>query len=349
MPNYHVFFLSCVFALIGLSSASASTILPGEVVYVDPKNGNNANAGAFCPQTAPCADLNTALSVTTSGSVVFIMSGGFFGPIVLTGEITIIGTDLNERTIILADPTAQVGCIGHLPGSCGLTNNGYAVEVAAGQHGVTIRHVEMANLCPSTTGGALKFTSGGALRLSYDITEGCGASAALQLYPNNTSGHAEVFMNNSEASGDGTTTGAIEVKPSGNTSVVLQFDHLQVRDAFYGIRTDGSLLSGPSAIVSTVVSNSNFFNLNNAAMNAFSTAGTGTVQATFDTTKILNAIVGLKANGPLSSVVLTNNTVTGNGTGVQVLNSATVMTSGNNTIRNNGTNISGSLTPAPLN
>jgi len=349
MSKYHVVFLCFVFTLIGLPSASATPIPPGGVVYVDPKNGNNANASAFCPQTAPCADLNTALSVATSGSYVFILSGGIFGPIVLTGEITIVGTDLNERTIILADPTAQVGCIGHLPGSCGFTNNGYAVEVDAGGHGVTIRHVDMANMCPSTTGGALKLTSGGALRLSYDITEGCGASAAFQIYPNNTSGHAEVFMNNSEASGDGTTTGAIEVKPSGNTSVVLQFDQLQVRDAFFGIRTDGSLLSNPSDIISTTVSNSNFFNLNGAAMNAFSTAGTGTVHATFDTTKILNALVGLKANGPLSFVVLTNNTVTGSSTGIQQLNSATVQTSGNNTIRNNGTQISGTLTPAQLN
>jgi len=84
-------------------------------------------------------------------------------------------------------------------------------------------------------------------------------------------------------------------------------------------------------------------------VNAFSVAGTGTVNAVFDTTRVLYANVALKANGPLSSVVLTNNTVSGNFTGVQVLNSATVLTSGNNTIRNNTTNISGSLTPAPLN
>ena len=111
------------------------------------------------------------------------------------------------------------------------------------------------------------------------------------------------------------TGGAIEVKPSGNTSLKLHFNHVEVHNASFGIRTDGSLLSGPAAVVATAISECEFFSFNNAAMNAFSTAGTGTVNATFDTTRILNAAVALKGNGPQSFVILTNNTVTGNGSG----------------------------------
>jgi hypothetical protein len=72
----------------------------------------------------------------------------------------------------------------------------------------------------------------------------------------------------------------------------------------------------------------------------------------YDFNRILNAGVALKANGPLSFVIITNNTVDGNTIGVQQQNGATVLTSHNSTITGNGPsnnqNISGTLTQAPL-
>ena len=76
--------------------------------------------------------------------------------------------------------------------------------------------------------------------------------------------------------------------------------------------------------------------------------GTGTVNAAFDATRILNAGVALKANGPQSTVILTNNTVSGNGVGVLVQNGAYVSTPQSNTISGNGIDLSGSLGSAPL-
>ena len=129
----------------------------------------------------------------------------------------------------------------------------------------------------------------------------------------------------------------------------LHFNRVQVHNSAYGIRTDGSLLSGPTFVVNTSVSNSEFFALQFAAVNAFSTAGTGKVVATFDSTKILNTGTGLKANGAQSIVTITNNTVTGNVIGLQQQNSAIIYSPGNNIINTNGTNLSGALTPlAPM-
>jgi hypothetical protein len=82
-------------------------------------------------------------------------------------------------------------------------------------------------------------------------------------------------------------------------------------------------------------------------MNAFSIAGTGTATATFDSVRVLNANVAIKANGPQSTVILTNSTVSRNGIGVQVLNSASVYTPQNNTIYGNGVDISGALSSSP--
>jgi hypothetical protein len=137
------------------------------------------------------------------------------------------------------------------------------------------------------------------------------------------------------------------VKPSGNTSLKLHFNHVEVHNASYGIRTDASLLTGPSVVVSTVVSESEFFAFGNAAVNAFSTSGTGTSIGTFNDVNVLNAGAAIRANGPQSTVILTNSTLSGNGIGTQALNGATVLTSQNNTITGNGTDVSGALTAAP--
>lgn len=341
---------ACAFTLIGVSSAFAALPTPA---YVDTKNGSDSNTGTGCAFATPCATLNAALSISGAGSVIIVLGGGLFGPIVLTGGVYILGSSPNEEVNIVSDPTADVGCLGHLPGSCGLTNNGYAVEVkvpaATPDSNVTILHVAMR---ANGGSGALKMSSGSSLNLNYDSFDGGGSGAAVQLNPNNLgNGSSTVYLANSEIRGsDGTAnSGAVEVKPSGNTSVQLHFNRVQVHNSAYGIRTDGSLLSGPSFVVNTSVSNSEFFALQFAAVNAFTTAGTGQVVATFDSTKILNTGTGLKANGAQSIVTITNNTVTGNVIGLQQQNSATIYSPGNNIINTNGTNLIGTLTSlAPM-
>jgi len=325
-------------------------VLPSPA-YVNVYTGSNGNVGSGCAQLTPCADLNTALSVLGTGgpNIVIIIGGGLFGPIVINQGLVIIATDPNQLSNIIADPTAPVGCIGHLPASCALPNNGYAMEWNGGAND----ELNLTNVAIRSAGGgssnALKIGSGMGATITNCVFNG-SLGPAIQIYPNNGStSFMAVYLSHSLITGSsGTNAGAVEVKPSGSTSVGLHFNHVEIVGASYGIRTDGSLLTLGSS-VSTFVSDSEFFAMTNAAVNAFSTAGHGTVLATFDNTHILNTGVGLKANGPLSSVVLTNNTVTGNGIGIQQQNGATVRTSGNNTIQNNTTNISGTLTPVTTN
>src|SRR5581483_5147349 len=250
---------SRLFATAFLATLGFSPALAAGPAFVDVKNGDNANAGTGCQQTAPCADLNTALSVIGPGGVVVVLSGGIFGPIVLNATVTILGTDLNELTNVIADPAAQVGCIGHLPGSCGLTNNGYGIEVAAGASDtVTLRHLAV-RAAPNAP-GALKLTSAGGLNLSYDVFQGGGTGVAVALYPNDNA-PAQVYFAFSEISGSNHTaaSGAIEVKPSGSTDLNLHFNHVQVHNSAFGIRTDGSQLTGTGNHVTTLISDSEFF------------------------------------------------------------------------------------------
>jgi hypothetical protein len=358
MSKFRVWLTSCAFTLMGLASASATLPTPA---YVDAVSGNNSNAASRCPVTAPCADLNTALSVlpTTGGgsAQVIFLRGGVFGPVVLNHPVSIFGFAPDVQVQIVADPTAPVGCVGAPAGSCSLTNNGFAVEIAAGvTDGVKISHVIMH--AGSAGVGALKLTTGGAVQVSNDIFRGNNSATGpiVLLNPNNpVTTQVQVYFSYSDVgfNNSNTSAGAVLVQPQGNTSLKLHFNHVEVHNASYGIRTDGSSLSGPTAVVATVVSESEFFSFNNAAVNAFSTSGTGTVNAVFEAVNVLNASVALKANGPQSFVILTNNTVVGNAIGVQSLNGATILTSVNNTVTGNGpTNnqnvVGGSLTSAPL-
>jgi hypothetical protein len=311
--------------------------------YVSSKTGNDSG---LCPITAPCATLNFALSVASPGAVITVIDSGVFGPIMLTHSIAIAGSKADSVQIV-ADPAAPAGCVGGAPGSCG-ANNGFAVEIAAGvSDSVKISTVEM-DAGPSGGAGALKFTSGGTVQLSENVYRGNGTQAGpiVALYPNNPgTTQAQVYFSSSDIgfNNSGANAGAVEVKPVGNTSLKLHFNHVEVHNASYGIRTDSSLLSSPAVNVTTVISESEMFSVANAAVNAFSTAGTGTTNAAFDAVKILNANIAIKANGPLSTVILTNSTLSGNGTGVQIQNGAHVYSPHNNTITGNSTDVSGVL------
>jgi parallel beta-helix repeat protein len=346
MLRIRLLMTACAFTLLGLASASATLPAPA---YVDAKAGSDSGS---CTLLAPCATLNFALQqIATGGSVVFLQAG-VFGPVKLTGSVSITGIDPNTHVQIVADPSVSVGCMGGAPGSCG-TNSGYAVEIAAGVNDtVKVGYVVM-NAGPSSGAGALLLSSGGKLQIAHDVFRGNATATGpiVALYPISVSAtQSQVYFSNSDVgfNNSGANAGAVEVKPSGLNSLKLHFNHVEVHNASYGIRTDGSLLTSPSAIVATFISESEFFSFNNAAVNAFSTGGTGTVNAAFDTTRILNAAVALKANGPQSFVVLTNNTVSGNTIGIQVLNSANVNSSVNNTIFGNGTDVSGTINNQPL-
>ena len=311
-------------------------------------SGTTGTDTGLCPVTAPCATLNYALSVADVGATITILDGGVFGPVVLTGAINISGTDPNMKSQIAADPTAQVGCIGALPPECNLANNGYGLEIAAG----TNDNVKIDNLLLSAGSngiGALKFTSGGQLQLSHDAFLGNSSAtgAIVELAPNNAgTTQAQVNFSNSDVGFN--NGGAIEVKPSGNTSLMLQMHHVDVHNAQYGLSADATLLSGKSVTITTLVSNSQFDSFTSNASTAYSISGAGRINSTYDGVTMNNSgSSAIMSNGPQSVVFLTNSTVSGNAVGITV-SGGTVFSSVNNTIFGNGTDVSGTWTAQQL-
>ena len=126
----------------GTSGTSAADLFTytqiSAALYVDPENGTDSGQ---CPQTAPCATLNYALSQASSGGTINIVRGGTFGPIYIAQPIIINGPA--DGSAAIAWSNAQPGCVGGSTGSCnGNATANYAVEIAATES----RAVQLNNL-----------------------------------------------------------------------------------------------------------------------------------------------------------------------------------------------------------
>ena len=314
-------------------------------------SGRTGNDTGPCSVTAPCATLNYALSVTGVGGQVTVLDGGLFGPIVITQSVTIDGYKSGSMQI-MADPSAQVGCIGALPSACGLTNNGYAVEIAAEVNdSVKISHVFMA-AGSSGGAGALMFTSGGTVQLSGNVYRGNDTATGpiVALYPNNPgTSEAQVDFSNSDVGFS--NGGAVLVAPSGSNNLNFKFDHMEVHNAAFGVTEDATgLTSGNKSRM--VISESKFFSFSGSAVTVLTSPMPGTggeADSALRRINIFNAGgAAINADGAQSQLVLSNSTITGNNIGLKSSNGAAIATSASNTIQGNGTNVSGPQPPSEV-
>jgi hypothetical protein len=76
--------------------------------------GNDANTATFCSRPKPCRTLAAAYTVTEVGGEIVALDPGEFGPITITGRLSIFGT--------------QNALIGVATGGTGVTNNAGASD-----------------------------------------------------------------------------------------------------------------------------------------------------------------------------------------------------------------------------
>ena len=75
------------FALISAAQASSTRTFINTVI------GNDGNSATNCAATAPCKTLAVAYGVTNPGGEVVAMTPGGYGPVSITGPISILGTE----------------------------------------------------------------------------------------------------------------------------------------------------------------------------------------------------------------------------------------------------------------
>jgi hypothetical protein len=339
-----------VVVAVGLGTPSSWAVVSLATVFVDPENGNDnsGNCGGqvnvSSPASPPCATLNQALANAASGASIFIESSGIFGPIVITQPVSINGPD-NSSVVIQWVASTPAGCVGGGAGTCtGSSSPLYAVDIEAGSTNVVkLKNVIISAGGSGTTGAIHIGNNFGVSFKNVAVRGGSGSiSEMININPtalNGSSGPVQVYFANCDI-GFSSSGGGVYIAPTASVNVLFQGG--EVHSSNFGIKADataGPLPSGSSIQVATDATE--FFSHSTGAVIAKTSptlGATGGVHFVLSRSTILGTgSYAAYANGANASMILYEDTISGNFVGVGVSNSGTVISMANNEIFGNTT------------
>jgi hypothetical protein len=280
-------------------------------------SGSDANP---CTITQPCATFAHAYSVTAANGILAALDPGKYGPLTITGPVTINGNGWSAITA----PAAGNGITITAGGSDNVALIGLEIDGAgAGYNGIVLN-----------SAGSLTVTNCTLQNFAFDgthITTGDG----ILMQP--TAGTLTFTITNTTASNNG-FAGILFFTPSGSPSANGVIDHVVADANGSGIAIEPLFATSGS----TVVTISDSIASNNGD-GIVAVVGGATLKLSIDNVTMSGNSTGIAASG-VANVLLGRSVITGNGTGV--LNSTspnTVYTYKDNRINLNGTDISGPL------
>jgi hypothetical protein len=102
IPVRHVLGIAAIAST--LLSATRAAELPTSIRTFVSSLGSDGNTAASCPQAKPCRTLAAAYTVTTVGGEIIALDTAEYGPITVTGKLSIFGTD-NALIAVATDTT----------------------------------------------------------------------------------------------------------------------------------------------------------------------------------------------------------------------------------------------------
>jgi hypothetical protein len=277
--------------------------------------GSDANP---CTITQPCATFAHAYSVTAASGIIAALDPGKYGPLTITGAITING---NGWAAITA-PAAGNGITITAGASDNVALIGLEIDGAgAGYNGVVLNSAGSLTVTNCTV---QNFVQNG-----KDQTTGNG----VLMQP--TTGTLAFTITNTTASNNG-NVGISFLPASGSPSANGVIDHVVADANSSGIVVNPGAATGGSIVVT--VSNSIASN-NGGGIIASGTSGT--LKLSIDNVTISGTGIGIEADTP-ANVLLGRSAITGNGTGIYNYTSPNTFYSyQDNRINLNGTDIGG--------
>jgi hypothetical protein len=280
--------------------------------------GDDANP---CSRTTPCKTFAGAISKTATNGEINCLDNGGFGAVTITKSITI-------------------SCEGVTGGVLASSTNGINVNVTS----TGIVYLRGLDIQGFTTGlSGINFIGAGVLHVERCLirTFNAGAAAGINFAPN---GASELYVSDSfiTDNGVGSTGAGILIRPTaGGVNAVL--NHVHAENKSLGIKVDST--AGPGT-VNVTVSDSISAGNTNADMAAFTTPGTGTANVMVNRTSLSASLVGLRSDGPTTTVRIGDSAIFGNVTGVVTANGGMLQSYGNNQLNGNATD--GSMGIIPL-
>jgi hypothetical protein len=273
--------------------------------------GDDANP---CSRTAPCKTFAGAISKTAAGGEINVLDPGGFGGVTITKAITISSEGFEAGVLVSG------------------TN---AIIVNAGANDIVVlRGLDIEGLGTGLNG--IRFLAGAALHVEKCTINGFRASSAgngngISFAP---SGASELYVSDTivRNNGTGSNGGGILIRPTGTGSAKAVLNNVQMSNNVLGVRPDGG---GSTGAVNVTVRNSTSSGNSFTGITAFSTSASVNVNVE-NSSSVSNGTIGVKAEGLGVIVRLYGNTISGNGTGLEVLSSAQILSYGNNAIEGNG-------------
>ncbi len=279
--------------------------------------GDDANP---CSRTAPCKTFAGSISKTAAGGEINCLDPGGFGTVTITKSISIICENNPEAGITS-------------PGVNGFIINGTNVSVV-------LAGIDLEGLGnTSTTAGVngITFLNGASLIVRNMKIRGFRNSYGINFAP---SGNAQLFVQDTLISDSGSATnvatGGINVAPAAGMTARVTINNSQiVNNLNVGVRVDTTGVVG-SKIVASIVNTQLVNNANGILVKT--PVNTGSADFTLvDSNIAQNANFGLIINGAATIARVGNTTITNNGTGITLLNSAIVKSYGDNRLDGNTT------------
>jgi hypothetical protein len=278
--------------------------------------GNDSNP---CTITQPCATFAHAYSLTAADGIIAALDPGKYGPLTITGAITINGYGWAAITA----PAAGDGIIINAGATDQVTLTGLEIDGAnAGYNGI---HFNSGASLTVTNCVLQNFKNAG------DFTTGNGIFMAP------TSGTVDFTITGTTASNNG-YAGIQYLPSSGSASAKAVVDHVVATANHFGIGFSTALASSGTLLVSI----SNSIASNNQAGIEVNNGGAATTTGSIDNVSVIgNSVVGIDANSTVN-LLLGRSVIAGNATGIQNSTSPnTFFSYQNNQIDLNVTDITG--------
>lgn len=307
-------------ALVAAGEAAAA----GQRSFVSTSGADNPACGI----TTPCRTFGAAITATSPGGEVIVLTSGGYGTVTITQSVSII-----------ASPGVYAG----ISVSSG---DGITVTTAAATDVVTLRGLTINNI--GSGGNGINFNGVGRLQVTDSSATGFGAGAGLVLAP---SAASELVVERSNFSGNGRGIG---LYPGAGIAVRAMLDGVRVHhNSDLGIFVLNN--------VTAAVRNSVIANNSASGLGVFPQAAGSSTQVTIKSTEIAsNGAIGVWAGDPNGSsavtidgcmivnndtgifttdaaeIRLTRNTISRNTTGISYLSGGLARSQGTNLIDGNG-------------
>jgi hypothetical protein len=275
-----------------------------------------------CTITQPCATFAHAYSLTAASGIIAALDPGKYGPLTITGAITING---NGWAAITA-PAGGNGITINAGGSNDVALIGLDIDGAgAGYDGIVLNSARSLTVTNCT--------------LQNFVESGSNTYTGNGIVMLPTTGTLAFTITNTTASNNG-YAGILFHPPSGSPNANGVIDHVVADANQVGISVEPFLATGGSIVVTVADSIAS----NNSASGIFAGLGTATLKVSIDNVTLSgNGSTGIAAVTP-ANVLLGRSVITGNFVGVQNSTSPnTFYTFKNNVIFGNGSDGAGSL------